>query len=373
MGFHGDLYPGQFSFGTQAGPGYQTVIAESDSGQEVRRSAWTQPGQPYSARASMRYDLEQNVRTRAEVADVLRFFRARRGAAHGFRVRDDLDWSTAATHNVAFDLLNPTHRHLMVGDIQPGGSGRVWQFVKFYYDVFGPISKSFPRRITRLIRPGEDGYGIALFANGLPFYYNGLDVYGSSGLYTAIDHDAGVAITSTSLAGLTITAAFTFHVPARFDVATDGRLDIEWAEAGQFNVNGASLVGLPKDAACGPEEWYVGGFGQIDIDGQAGTWTSTANGQTTQPTSLPYLAAYWFGQFQKLVVTGTSIAGVYLPDPSVQAELYEGGPHWVFWNASAAAAIDVRLNNGGARVGLMTPGTTMEVHYVGGTQQWVAR
>src|SRR3546814_3084903 len=62
---------------------FSTHVIESQSGFEQRSSDW--------ADARMRYDAGPGVRSEADLAELIAFFRARRGAAKGFRFADPLD------------------------------------------------------------------------------------------------------------------------------------------------------------------------------------------------------------------------------------------------------------------------------------------
>lgn len=65
---------------------FATQIIAAPSGHEQRVSEW--------ADARMHYDAGPGVRGDAELAVLVAFFRARRGAARGFRFRDPIDHSS---------------------------------------------------------------------------------------------------------------------------------------------------------------------------------------------------------------------------------------------------------------------------------------
>lgn len=71
-----------------ATPSFSTAIVTTASGAEYRNSDW--------ADARMRYDAGPGVRSEADVGMLIAFFRARRGAARGFRFHDPFDNSSAA-------------------------------------------------------------------------------------------------------------------------------------------------------------------------------------------------------------------------------------------------------------------------------------
>ncbi|WP_159761517.1 DUF2460 domain-containing protein [Sphingomonas sp. 8AM] len=65
-------------------PTFSTGVTTSAGGRETRRVAW--------AEARTRYDVGPGVRSETDVATLLAFYRARLGAARGFRLRDPFDW-----------------------------------------------------------------------------------------------------------------------------------------------------------------------------------------------------------------------------------------------------------------------------------------
>jgi hypothetical protein len=67
-------------------PGFSTQVVTTASGHEQRNADW--------ASARMRYDAGPGVRSEADLATLIAFFRARRGAAKAFRFRDPLDHSS---------------------------------------------------------------------------------------------------------------------------------------------------------------------------------------------------------------------------------------------------------------------------------------
>ncbi len=67
-------------------PGFSTAVVTTASGHEQRNADW--------ASARMRYDVGPGVRSEADVATLIAFFRARRGAAKAFRFRDPTDCSS---------------------------------------------------------------------------------------------------------------------------------------------------------------------------------------------------------------------------------------------------------------------------------------
>jgi len=67
-------------------PGFSTAVVTTASGHEQRNADW--------ASARLRFDVGPGVRSEADVATLIGFFRARRGAAKAFRFRDPTDFSS---------------------------------------------------------------------------------------------------------------------------------------------------------------------------------------------------------------------------------------------------------------------------------------
>ncbi|RDE04812.1 DUF2460 domain-containing protein [Sphingomonas aracearum] len=65
-------------------PEFSTAIQATASGHETRNASW--------AEARTRYDVGPGVRSEADIAALLAFFRARMGPARSFRLRDPFDW-----------------------------------------------------------------------------------------------------------------------------------------------------------------------------------------------------------------------------------------------------------------------------------------
>jgi uncharacterized protein (TIGR02217 family) len=80
------LYP--LALGRDAGVSaeFSTSISITASGHERRASHWTD--------ARLHFDVGPGVRSEAELGTLIAFFRARRGAARGFRLRDPFDFSS---------------------------------------------------------------------------------------------------------------------------------------------------------------------------------------------------------------------------------------------------------------------------------------
>jgi uncharacterized protein (TIGR02217 family) len=172
-------YPLALGRGTAVMPEFSTSIVITASGHERRNSVWSD--------ARLRFDVGPGIRSEEELGTLLSFFRARRGAARGFRLRDPNDYSsnTMTGEPSAFDQL------IGIGDgIETG-----FPLVKHY----GDGSEAQKRRITRpdrtSLRVSIDGVETADF----------------------IVEDFGIVrFTEAPVDGADVRAGFTFDVPVRF-------------------------------------------------------------------------------------------------------------------------------------------------------------
>jgi uncharacterized protein (TIGR02217 family) len=78
------LFPLALGREAEVAPEVSTAIVTSAGGQEKRNAEW--------AEARTHYDVGPGVRSEADIAALLGFFRARMGPARGFRLRDPFDW-----------------------------------------------------------------------------------------------------------------------------------------------------------------------------------------------------------------------------------------------------------------------------------------
>ena len=95
--------PPDIAYGAVGGPEYRTTVVVTASGREQRNSAWAQ--------ARGRWNVASGLKKREQVAELIAFFRARKGKAHGFRFKDWTDYqaparrSAPATAHQSFQLV----------------------------------------------------------------------------------------------------------------------------------------------------------------------------------------------------------------------------------------------------------------------------
>jgi uncharacterized protein (TIGR02217 family) len=172
------------------------------SGHERRNSDWSD--------ARMSYDVAPGVRSEDELAELIQFFRARRGSAIAFRFSDPFDDSS----NGMLGQPTPLDQPLAIGD----GIRTRFSLVKSY--GVGPDQQV--RHITRP-RPGS----ISAAINGSPSTNWSL---GDKGEIIFADPPA---------TGAVINAGFRFDVPVRF---ADDRIEVNRATFGAGAMPSVMLV-----------------------------------------------------------------------------------------------------------------------------------
>ena len=164
-------------------PGFSTAIVSTASGHEQRNIDW--------ASGRLRFDVGPGVRSDTDLETLIAFFRARRGAAKGFRFRDPLDHSSHKMTGVP----NALDQILGTGD----GVRTTYALVKSYGD--GPEAER--RRITRP-EPGS----VVVAVNSLVVTNWSL---GEGGF---------VLLASPPATGVVVSAGYRFDVPVRFSEDT---------------------------------------------------------------------------------------------------------------------------------------------------------
>ena len=145
-------------------PEHSTAIVNSAGGSESRNANW--------AAARTRYDVGPGVRSEADIAELLAFFRARLGPARAFRLRDPFDWQAS-------------------GELIGTGDGTTMRFALVRH--YGGVA----RRITRPVAGsvGVQVGGVATSAFTLePGGWVALDVAPGAGTFVTASFDFDVAV-----------------------------------------------------------------------------------------------------------------------------------------------------------------------------------
>ncbi|MCC6926111.1 DUF2460 domain-containing protein [Novosphingobium sp.] len=160
-------------------PEFSTSVAVTASGFERRNSLWSN--------ARLRFDVGPGIRSEQELGELLAFFRARRGAARGFRLRDPTDFSS----NGMTGTPGASDQVLGTGD----GIRTDFALIKAY----GEGAALQLRRITRPVTAS-----IAVSLDGV-----------ASSAWTLADKGV-IRFATPPAAGKVVRAGFLFDVPVRF-------------------------------------------------------------------------------------------------------------------------------------------------------------
>jgi uncharacterized protein (TIGR02217 family) len=179
---------------------FSTNVVTTLSGHERRNSGWSD--------ARLAYDVGPGVRSEAELGVLLDFFRARRGAAVGFRFTDPFDFSS----NGMVGSTAMLDQQIGIGD----GLRTSFPLVKNY----GVLEQ-----VRRITRPKPGSVSVAI---------NNVAATG-----WALLDDGVVDFDTPPPPGSTVTAGYLFDVPVRF---AQDRLEISRATFGAGEIPSVPLV-----------------------------------------------------------------------------------------------------------------------------------
>lgn len=180
------LYPFALGRSASVAPEFSTSITVTASGHERRNALWSD--------ARLHFDVGPGIRSETELAELIAFFRARRGPARGFRLMDPFDNST----NGMVGTPTRLDQLLGVGD----GVRSDFQLVKLYGGGTEPQVRAItrPRAETLVVSVG----GVATTA------------------WTLAERGM-LRLAAAPPAGAEVRAGFRFDVPVRF---AEDRLDV---------------------------------------------------------------------------------------------------------------------------------------------------
>lgn len=183
------LYPLALGRDAVVSPEFSTSVTVTASGHERRSSLWSD--------ARLRFDVGPGIRSDAELGVLIEFFRARRGAARGFRLADPYDFSSNAMTGA------PTMLDQAIGT--GDGLAASFRLRKNYGDAADP-------QVRPITRPHEGSVTVSV----------------AGVLETGWTLEAGgtIAFDAAPAAGAAIRAGFLFDVPVRFE---QDRLDVTGA------------------------------------------------------------------------------------------------------------------------------------------------
>lgn len=319
MAFYEVRFPPEISHGSVMGPGHNTAIVETDSGQEERVGRWSG--------ARLFYDAANGVKKRSQMAVVLEFVRSMRGSLHGFRWKDWSDFSTSPDHQ-ALVPETMTDEIFGVGD----GTTKVFFLRKSYTTAPAPT-------LTRLINKPVQGT-LLIAVNGV------LQTEGTA--YTVNYATGAVGFATAPAAGLNITWGGQFDVPVRFGKELDALLSIRF-DAHDVRANDSiPVIELINELPVDDEFNYRGG--------------KTVNPMAADLTLAPNDPLAW-------ALVPTAARTVTLPN----AQLLSAGGIWFTLHNFAAFTITVQDHLANL-IGTITNGqclTLIILPDVTGTNQWV--
>lgn len=286
MAFHDVRFPETVAVGSRGGAGYRTNIVElADSGAEERVARWSQP--------RARFDVSSGIKSKAQYAEVLTFYHARKGALHSFRFKNWRDFTSFSDHVSA-----PTFADQEIG--VGTGSATQFQLTKKY--TSGGIDQT-----VNITLPVAGTVKVAL--DGVE-QTSGWTVDSTTGIVT---------FTSAPTAGQIITAGYEYDLACRFGKEADELLDTEWGEADNSRLPSIPVLEVPSETPV-QDEFFYGG---------AKDWGNVSSNQAVNETS---------GRVQRFVPTAGSLF-ILLPDPATYAL---GGPYFYFINGSGSNTIGVK-------------------------------
>jgi uncharacterized protein (TIGR02217 family) len=173
MAFVETQFPTDISYGATGGARYSTDIVETFGGWEQRNINWSE--------ARGQWNVAHGVKTPAQIATLIAFFRARRGRAIGFRFKDWADYAATAQ---------------IIGT--GNGSQTAFQLVKSYTSGGVTVDRTITKPVAGTVHVFKDGVE----------QMSGWTVNTTTGVVT---------FTSAPSSSVVVSATFEFDVPARFD------------------------------------------------------------------------------------------------------------------------------------------------------------
>lgn len=183
------LYPLALGRDATVSPEFSTSVSVTASGHERRSSQWTD--------ARLRFDVGPGIRSDAELGTLIAFFRARRGAARGFRLADPFDFSS----NGMIGAPTMLDQLIGVGD----GLAATFQLVKRYGDPSDP-------QLRPISRPREGSVLVSVDGQARSDY--------------TLESGGRIVFDTAPADGVAVRAGFLFDVPVRF---AEDRVDISGA------------------------------------------------------------------------------------------------------------------------------------------------
>ncbi len=161
-------------------PEFSTSVSVTASGFERRNSLWSN--------ARLRFDVGPGIRSELELGELLTFFRARRGAARGFRLRDPSDFISQAM------TAPPSAQDQLLGT----GNG-----TRASFPLLKRYGEGADAQLRRITRPVAASLVVSLGGTAI-----------TSGW--ALDPLGVITFTAPPASSVEVRAGFLFDVPVRF-------------------------------------------------------------------------------------------------------------------------------------------------------------
>ena len=200
------IFPLEIGRDAMASAEFSTNVVTTLSGHERRNSDW--------ADARQSYDVGPGVRDQAELGILLSFFRARRGAAIGFRFNDPFDNSS----NGMISLPTAIDQNIGIGN----GIQTIFPLVKQY----GDAGDAQERRITRPVSGSVS-----------------VSVNGSIATGWTLAEAGNIVFNTAPLTGTIIKAGYRFDVPVRF---AEDRIEVNRATFGAGDMPTVPLIEIKE-------------------------------------------------------------------------------------------------------------------------------
>lgn len=317
MSFHNVSLPDVFQYGSIFGGGFTTVVQETSTGHEVRLARQSQ--------IRHRFRLLKELQSQSEAAALKTFAIARRGALHGFRLKDWSDYTTNADGVTAPTMLDQV---IGVGD----GTTTQFQMVKTY-DASGDAPYARPIELP--------------VAGSMVCAIAGVDATSGS---TITNPGGLITLGSTPTVGQVVTAGCQFQVPVRFGAETDFWNMLRADAFSSWNIRELECIEVLGEIAW-PEMWNPGG--------------ATDHGSVSQSFAISY------GEGALHQCSPTTAISLFLPAPDRMV----GGPrHFVIICAvGAAGTVQIRADDGTAVGSPIAAGASKRVgcFYASGSFSWV--
>ncbi|MHA7820396.1 MAG: DUF2460 domain-containing protein [Erythrobacter sp.] len=202
------LYPFPLGRTTAVAPEFSTSVSVTASGHERRNSLWSD--------ARVHFDVGPGIRSENEMSELIAFFRARRGAAKGFRISDPFDHSSNGMTGTPTMLDQP----IGIGD----GLKADFQLIKSY----GPGEDPQVRPITR---PRAETLLVS--------------IDGTPSIDWTLSKGGLLSFAQAPADGAEVRAGFLFDVPVRF---AEDRIDISCVNFEAGEAPSVPLIELREEA-----------------------------------------------------------------------------------------------------------------------------